>query len=674
MEGISVSGIGSGLDINGLVDQLIQAEAAPTTSRLDNKEVGIQASISALGTFRGSLSDFRDSLGSLRTPQDIRKISVTSSDEDIVSVSADVQAQQGDFEVRVLQLASSHRLMTQRLDSELEPLGAGNLSIQFGSMDNNGQFTINPKSRVRNINITDANNSLRGIKQAINKENIGVRASIINDGQGFRLVLSGEATGTDNSIRILVNDADNNDTDQIGLSRFSYDPLQANGTGLNLIETEAAQDALVRIDGIDITSSSNTISDAIEGVTLHVHAAGEGKSVRVTAAFDHQAVIESISGFVSSYNELVTSINALTGVNPETNEAGPLAGDASIRSIATQIRRVIGSSFAEVNNGIVSLSDIGIDTRRNGTLTIDAAELSRAVSNNLTELSKIFARAGSASDQLISFSDAADNTAAGSYAVFIDALASNGRYISAETNPGGKNITEGKNKLAIKVDGVTSETVSIPVALYANGNELADVIQRQINSDANLLRENKNVSVEFLRGHFVITSDTLGSRSRVEIISADTDIRASGIDPGKGVDGVDAKGTIGGVEAEANGAVLSGKGKAEGIKIEILGGNTGARGEVSFSLGVAEQLHTQLNALLGSGGLISTRTEGLNDRVEDINRQREQLSRRLAVSERRLVEQFSSLDSLLGRMRNTSEFLSNQLSGLPNATGRDKQK
>ena len=668
MQGINTTGLGgSSLDVEGLVDQLISAEGAPAQNRLDRQEVEVQTTISALGTFQGALSEFQGSLESLRNAEDFYKVSATSSDEEKVEIIATNEAQSGTYSVDVLQLATSNRLTSESFESELNPIGSGNLSFQFGKVNpENGQFLVNEKATVKNIKITDENNSLLGIAEAINVADFGVQASIINDGVGYRLAISTEATGEINGLRIVVNDNDNNDTNDRGLSRLSYDPTDP--AAMNLIETGVAQDAMVMLDGIEIASPSNDISDAITGVTLTLNSLTGDDSVQVTTKFDIEAVRESIAAFISTYNEMIATIQAISGIDPETGKGGPLSGDSAVRGIAEQIRRQVGASYNGVNDDFGSLASIGIETQRDGTLTIDDSKVQSAIEDNFEEVTKLFARAGSASDSLIRFSSADEGAVMGAHEVTIRRLASKGQYVSEDNGQlNNFTISAGENKLILRVDGATSDKVAITLGKYATGEDLADELERKINKDEIFKREGVSTSVQFVLGQFVIESNRLGSQSRVEVLSSDDNIRSLGIDPAEGINGQDVEGRIGSLPGEGNGTMLKGTGAANGINIEILGGKLGERGTVSFSMGVAEQLSNSFSSFTGSGGLLKSRTNGLDNRVDDINQQRDRLARRLAVSEERLLKQFSNLDASLGRMRSTSNFLSNQLAGLPGA-------
>lgn len=653
----------SGLDVQGLVSKLVTADRAPLDARLTRQEVQVQANISAMGSFRGTLAEFQNSLKGLRNTADLHKMTIKSSNDEAVEVTANNEAQEGSYQLEVHQLARAQRLVSAVFSSDLDPVGTGKLTFQFGKINpHNRNFEINGKSTVHVIDITDSNNSLRGIKETLNQSDMGVHASIVNDGSGYRLVLTAEATGIANQMRILANDDDGNNGDDSGLSRLSHDMTANTGSGMNLEETAPAQDAVISLDGIEVTSPTNQIDNAITGLTLKLKNTSGTEPIRVTANFDQSAVLKAVQGFVKSYNDLNANMQTIAGVDPKTKQAGPLAGDPTVRGIVEQLRRVIGSSFGGINKDYVSLSSIGIDSQRDGSLTIDDAKLQQAIENNFTEIAQLFARSGSSSDPLVKFIDAKEATTMGAYPLRITQLATHGYYIGAATGGvASQQIMAGNNKLLVKVDDIAAAPITLTPGNYNTGQALAAELARQINSDAALKRAGASVTVRAVADQLVIESARLGSKSQVEIVSADADIQSLGLDPATGIAGVDIAGTLGNEPATGNANRLIGQKQAAGLQVEILGGKTGDRGEVFFSRGVAEQLNGMLDDFLGAQGIISTRNKGYDARIHDIGAQRDQMERRLASSEQRLLKQYSSLDALLGKMRDTSTYLSNNL-------------
>ncbi|HEB67026.1 MAG TPA: flagellar hook protein, partial [Gammaproteobacteria bacterium] len=203
MPAIQAANNGSGLDVPELVDKLVAAEGAPATARLDRKEAEVQEGLTAMGAFRGAVSGFQATLGGLADPDVFAQMRVDSDDEDALTATANAQASPGRYEVEIVQLAQAQRLASDTLESDVNPLGTGTLTLQIGRFDaETGRFRLNPDTRPHTITIDAASGSLRGIAEAINRANAGVRAAVVNDGSGYRLLLSSAVAGNDGQIRL----------------------------------------------------------------------------------------------------------------------------------------------------------------------------------------------------------------------------------------------------------------------------------------------------------------------------------------------------------------------------------------------------------------------------------------------------------------------------------------
>ena len=188
---INATNSGSGLDVRNLVDQLVAAEGGPVTSRLDRKEVNIQQGLTAIGTFKGALLDFQASLAPLRKDEAFKSIKASSSNEEKFTVTAENNAITGSYRIEISQLAQSQKLKSQSFESEFDAIGTGTIKIEFGEVNSvSNSFDINGKRPSQHIEIDEENSSLRGIQQAINEANAVVRASIINDGTGYRSIMN----------------------------------------------------------------------------------------------------------------------------------------------------------------------------------------------------------------------------------------------------------------------------------------------------------------------------------------------------------------------------------------------------------------------------------------------------------------------------------------------------
>ena len=366
MATISALGTGSGLDLNSLVEQLLQAERAPVENRLNQREERFETQLSALGVFSGALSGLRDAARGLESGRGLAARNAVSSNEQVLSATASEGTAPGRFDVRVLALAEADKRASQAFESRTDAIGTGTLN-----------FTVGERSF--SVDIDSSNNSLEGISQAINRSltNAGVSASIINDAEGSRLILSGRETGADNTIDLTVTNA-TGDLGQLATP--------------NLEVISAAADARAEIDGFEVTSASNRIEGAIQGLTLDLAGVQgeEDAPVRVNITENRGATLEQVREFVTRYNGLVDVLNGLASYDPETEIAGPLQGNATVRSIASEVRSILTGIVPEAAPGSNTLTAIGITSQEGGTLRIDEGRLNQVIDERPQALQELF--------------------------------------------------------------------------------------------------------------------------------------------------------------------------------------------------------------------------------------------------------------------------------------------
>jgi flagellar hook-associated protein 2 len=390
MASITASGLGSGLDINGLVSQLVAAESKPASTRLDRREVSLQSQLSAIGTFKGALSDLQSAISALTSTSKFEGMKTTVGDESLFTASTTNTAQVGTYRVEVKKLAQAQTLVSSenhRFAAATDTVGTGTLILRFGSYDANGVFTENAAhTQPSPITIDESNNTLSGIRDAINEANIGVRANIVNDGSGYRLVLSSSETGEKNALQISVADDDGNNTDAAGLSLLAF------GAGANnMTQTTAAQDAQLVVDGLSVNSTGNTVTGVLDGVTFNLKAAKEGTTTTLAVAKDTGAATNAVQSLVDAYNKFTDTVNSLTAYNTATKEGGPLLGDASVRSISGQVRSALGAQVGDTTSTLHTLSDIGISFQKDGKLSLDKSKLEKALAADPQAVANLFA-------------------------------------------------------------------------------------------------------------------------------------------------------------------------------------------------------------------------------------------------------------------------------------------
>lgn len=681
MATITSAGIGSGLDVAGLVKQLVAAESQPLTV-LDRKEALIQAKLSAYGSFKSALSSFQSAMGGLSSPSKFQAFKATSADTTVVTSSAASNAVPGSYGVEVTQLAQANKLRSKTFTDVTNAIGTGTLTFQFGKV-NGTAFTVNSDKSAQTVTISAAQNSVSGIRDAVNAANIGVTAAILNDGTGNRLIFTSKDSGENNSLKVTVTDtSDASNTDDAGLSQLAYDVAGTAGNGKNLVESVAGQNALLKVDGITISKATNSVTDVIQGVTLNLlKLSATGVATTVTVARDVDAVKTSINTFVKAYNDINKTVKDLTSYNTETRQGSILQGDASAVSVLSQIRKTLNSTLTGLGGTYTTLSQVGIAFQKDGTLLLDATKLQTAMDANFNDIAGLFAAQGRPTDSLVNYVSATDKTQAGNYAVAVSQLATQGAKSGAATAALADTagtftvpfvVDANNDTFSVKVDGAQSATVTLTQGSYVTAAALTAEIQSKINGDATLKVASVSTVASFdsATDRLILTSNRYGIASTVEFTAVDTATATTlGFSVGAGTAGVDVAGTINGVNALGGDRFLTGAtGNAvEGLKLEITGTATGSRGTVNYSQGYAWQLDKLAAKLLESTGPISSRTTGLNTSIKEIEQRREVLNRRLDEIEKRYRAQFSALDSLLSKLRSTSDYLSQQLAVLPGA-------
>ncbi|WP_018140046.1 flagellar filament capping protein FliD [Thioalkalivibrio sp. ALJ7] len=352
---ISAMGVGSGLDLNQIVGDLLNAERVPKEERFNQREERIEAQISAFGNLRNGIEQLQGSLLSLSGFELNQTASI--SDESVATVSADGTADNGAFSLQVNQLAQAQALATTAgdfADGDAE-VGAGQLQLQLGD---SSPVTIN----------VEEGDTLRDVRDAINEAGAGVRASIVNDGNGARLVLNASETGADNTISLTATE----DPAGSGLSRLD---------GSNLVETRAAQNAEAVIDGVTVTSATNTLDDTIEGVTIELQGTSAAPAT-VSVREDQSALREALQGFVEQYNTLVGQTRELTSYNVEDDEPSVLTGDSTVRGVRSRLSEALLQPAGVPDSGVQTLAELGIVSNRDGTLNFDTSRFNQAMDNN----------------------------------------------------------------------------------------------------------------------------------------------------------------------------------------------------------------------------------------------------------------------------------------------------
>jgi flagellar hook-associated protein 2 len=666
---ISSPGVGSNLDVNSIVSQLMSIEKQPLT-RLDKKEAAYQARLSAYGNLKSALSSFQSAVRGLSDASKFQTIKATSSDTSVFGATATSIATPGTYSLEVSKLAQSQKLVAVGQADVTSTIGNGTLTFDFGTISGGsfdtptGKYTgasfLSNGAGTKTVTIDASNNSLAGIRDAINKANIGVTATIVNDGgtSPYRLALTSTSIGKTNSVKISV-------AGDAGLSTLlAHDPAAAQ----NLSETQTAQNAEFKVDGVSVSKASNSVNDVIQGVTLNLLKANSPSTANLTVARDSASVTTAVNAFVKAYNDINKTLKDISAYDPNTKQSAILQGDSSVRSIQSQIRSQLSTTIKGLTGNYTNLSQVGISFQKDGSLALDSTKFLAAIDGNFNDIAGLFATSGKTTDSLVTYVSSTAKTKPGLFAVNISQLATQGKVVGSAA--AGLTISSGVNdSLSITIDGVAA-SVTLSAGTYT-AEALAAEVQSKVNGAGALSAAGIAVSVSQSAGVFTMTSNRYGSVSSVTVGgNAVTDPTSNlfGATPDTtNANGVDVAGTIDGVVATGSGQYLTGATgiDVEGLKLLVTGGSVGVnRGTVSYSQGYAYQLDKLVDNLLSSSGPISSRTDGLNQSIKDIGSRREVLNRRMVDIEARYRQQFTKLDTLLSSMNKTSAFLTQQLDSL----------
>jgi flagellar capping protein FliD len=697
---IASLGIGSGILTSDLVDDLVKAERDSIDLRLDFQKEEYEAEISAFGTITGALENFKNASDSLKVGSSLQAITASTGNENALTATASSLADAGSYSVTINQLAQSHSLASKSYDEITDVVGTGELTFRFGTTTFSGSdydaFALDNSKSSKTLVIDSSNNTLASLRSAINNADFGVEASIVNDGSGFRLLLTTEDPGAANSMEILVaGDAgsgltqfaynstyngeaavgaitEGGSTDlssgidfSSGNAAFTFDlglvtdidvTVDANATtdlgggggtaednriaiqtaidtalvaaglaagdvvasidpddgglilttlatgiaetinvtaddgvlGLNpglgirygsdgsLVQTQTAQSAELEVNGLTITRDSNLVTEVINGVTLNLKTADVGTPISLTLESDASSVIDKVETFIDAYNELKVLSGELTTFDLERGESGLLLGDATLRSITSQIRNTMNSIVDGITgSSFRTLSEVGITTNQDNSylLELDAAKLSNAIAENPDAIVSLFATNTSASDPLIEVVNTGLSTKPGAYVVELTQVATQGNYegdtLAALDSP--IVIDEDNDSFAITVNGATSNTISISLGTYASADLLAQELQLRINNDDKISETGDTVTVTYNSANqrFDFQSNEYGSASAISFSSSDTNVEAElGFGAGVGTvnAGLDVKGTINGEAATGTGQFLRASEGAAAVK------------------------------------------------------------------------------------------------------------
>lgn len=641
----------STFDVGNMSKVLAEAEVAGPRAILERNTQKVTTELDALKYLQTNLNAFNTYVADLSSPDIFQMLNATSSNESIVAVSAEAGAPVGSYQIESKKLAQAHTLVFDNVfTSTADTITAGTFSFNVGG-------------QVNEITIDATNNSLDTLQKYINNNDLGVTASVINTGAGYQLMLTSDKSGAAGEMTFGAgNPAE--------LATYTT--------------TAAAQDAEMVLNGLTLTSSTNTFDQAIEGVTFQLKSASVGTVNTVSINQSTEKADEAIRSFVDVYNQLDTIIDELGSYDASelTEEQlasdeymyfGDLAGSSLLRQVRDQIKASMSGAIDELGGTLNSLAQVGVSFDREGRLNIDETTYTAALENNLQAVSNLFSKGGTAEDGFINFLEASDKTQPGAYEIFITQLATRGEWTIAPPDSDGLDgdvDISGNGAFTISVDGSTQVSLSIADGQYTMA-EFAKKLADTINNSTEIASAGASVSVSEEGGNFVIYSNRYGTGSSVDL----TGFANIGTNPttGQNVDGTirTAQGDVnlGAYADSADGrkikisdyASLGGEPvDVRGLSFEVTGGlaDGSSRGNLTYAAGFASRIQDTINNFFeDDSGLISQKIEGLTTRLDSYEEKSKSIDARYERLLMKYQLQFSALQSLLSSSQQTRDYL-----------------
>lgn len=384
MATISSPGVGSGLDVNSILTQLVAIERQPIV-QLQSQVSSLQTKLSAFGKLQSNLSALRDAASALTRASTWNQTTGTSSDPTAVAVTTDANNLPASYSVEVTQLARAQSNISKTYAAATDLVGEGTIHIELGTWGAGNGFTPNPDAAALDISVGPPAKSLAEVRDIINAAGAGITATVLTDASGARLVFRSSATGSANGFKLTVSDSDGNHVDTSGLSALAYDPSVGVVT---MAQALAAANASALVNGAPITSTSNTLANLVDGMTLTFQRVTSGP-VQITTAPDKDAIRKKVEAFVTAYNDLNKELAAQTKFDAGSKSAGALQGDSAAVGLRAALRATLRGNSA-ASTMFTRLADIGFDAQQDGSIKLDGAKLDNALAN-LGELKKLFA-------------------------------------------------------------------------------------------------------------------------------------------------------------------------------------------------------------------------------------------------------------------------------------------
>lgn len=621
---MSIGGMASGLDTNNIIAQLMDIERAPINQWL-NRQAKLKKVDEAWSTIVSKLSAIRTATNNIADGPDWAQLGkVTSSDKTIIDATVSGTATPGSVTLSVEALAyAQQRASNDNFTSLDAAVGTRELTITTSS----GSYVITPDS---------PDTTLTEFVQKINTSGAEVRAQAVEVTAGeFELVITAKNTGT--------------------ASGFT---LTETNWSAGWTQTQAAADSKIRIGdpatGLLLTRSSNTVSDVISGVTLNLKQVS-ATPVTITTERNVDGAVAKVEKWVADLNGILQAAKDLGKYDADKNLAQPLASDPTLRALVSSVVNAVTDTLSGLTGDYVTAASVGIESTRDGLLTIDSTKLREALTADFDAVSALFTRAGKVTDTRVSYIAATDDTQPGTYNVVVTAAARAAEVTGAAFAAAAETltITSGGLSADVVLDG--TETVAQAVTKISNALTAQGIT---------------SLTVEESGGAIRVVDSAYGTASTFTVSSTGGGFGLSGTHTGQ-----DVAGTIDGVAGTGKGRILtidSDGATVDGLvlrlaatqaEVDAAGGSL-ALGTVTLTQGLAGRMSAEIAEFEGTTGHIQRTRDGIESDHTLLGERIDRLEVRLKTKEASLVRMFSAMEAAMGRLTSQGNWLAAQLAQL----------
>jgi flagellar hook-associated protein 2 len=629
------SNVSGALDIPLLVDSILYGETGIEIAGVESKLEALNSKREAFSLLSQGLDGFKDIMSEFRTAFASGEKVSSIGDSSVAKVTVDSRVSNGSYSVEVLQLALKQSVSVGGFSAAGSLVGEGVFTIQNGSRAS-GSFVASGGSTTLTI---VAGTTAQDLVDQINTSSANVNAYLVKSGAGYDIAISSAQTGDSKGFDITISDADGDSTDSIGLSSFQFNDVDS-----NMLSTQSASDAIVKFDGVQLTSDTNTFDNMIPGVVINVSKVNLGSPTILTVNDDTEQAEVLLKDFITTYNDMIEVLEYLGGEEEGEDSQGSLFRDSDLKMIEKGIKDTM-AGYVSGYGGTPLLNNIGVrfTDDGDGSIELDESAFDAAMLLNPESVAIALGQMGTATDPRVTFLEAGDGTVEGFYSP-IDVTVLPENAVLTGSASAGLVIDGTNNSFSMTINGVSSGNLNLTQKVYASNDELALEIQSQLNNA--ILG---NITVSHDGTSFKIDSGVLGAASVITVDTADAGFSSTvGFNNGDTASGVDIVGSIGGNLAIGVGNVLEGiLGDSRDVKLQINANVLGQYGDLSISDGVGKSFFDQIEDMFALDGAYTSTFLRIESSISDKDEQLIDLQTKTEILRVRYSIRYSALNSMI---------------------------